>query len=192
MTIKFNDFFGQHEFHAEAISGDEDAAQIATFCYPGAISEAWVPGVAIRVSGITGGSWIGYFLQGKESPNGAELCCAHPDGKHIVVVSRGTPYIVNAADPKDWKEIPIRPVLGYCVAENEGVLILYDYTKVVGLCANGNTWSTLSLSWDGLRSVRAVNGVVEGEGWDASKSAYVPFRIEINTGKSTGGASPQH
>jgi hypothetical protein len=192
MTIKFNEFFSPHEFHAEVISDDEDADKIATFCYPGAIPEAWVPGIAIRVRSITGGSWIGYFLQGKESPNGAELCCAHPDGKHIVVVSRGIPYIVSAADPKNWQEIPIRPVLGHCVAADEGVLLLYDYTKVIGLCANGNAWSTRSLSWDGLRSVRVVNGAVEGEGWDAPTSAYVPFRVDIKTGESTGGASPPH
>lgn len=162
MTFTYNEFFGRIKFDVDTISDDEDANQIATFCYPGAIPDAWVPGIAIRVSAIGRSSWIGHFLQGKESPNGAELCCGHPDGEHIVVVSRGTAYVVSGADPTRWEEIPIRLVLGYYVGVHEGVLLLYDYTKIMGLCASGNTWSIQSLSWDGLRSVRIVDGVAEG------------------------------
>lgn len=190
MTIEFNDFFGQNNFHVTTISPDVDTDQIPTFCYPGAVSESWVPGIAIQVRDISGSVWVGYFLRGTESPNGIEICCAHPDGNHIVVVSRGTPYVVSAVHPKRWEELSIQPVVGYCVGLDEGVLLLYGFTNIIGLCADGSSWRTQSLSWDGLRSVRVVDGIAEGEGWDASTSSYVPFRVDVQTGEFSGGASP--
>lgn len=190
MRMTFSEFFKHPEADIVTISSDDDSGSLPTFCYPGALPEAWVPGIAVRVMPSLGGSWIGYFQEGNMTPHGAQLCCAHPDGRRLVVVSRGAAYVVSMADPTDWEELSMLAVIGYCVAPAEQVLVLYDHMQLLGLCADGLIWSTPILSWDGIRSVEVINGTVIGEGWDASTSKYVPFSVDVRTGASSGGAAP--
>jgi len=190
MDTKFQDIFGNCEFQAEVIPDDQENDSAPSYAYPGGIRGAWVPGLAVRIYEQANQNWVGHFLAGKESPKGLSLCCGHPDGKSVIVVSRGTAFVVRATSPATWLEIEVRPILGYCADNREKNLVLYGYTDMVGMRADGTMWRTPRLSWDGLRSVRIVNSTVLGEGWDASKSAYVPFEVDVTTGASTGGAAP--
>jgi hypothetical protein len=190
MNLNFLDIFGNCEFQAEVLPDDQEDDATPVYSYPGAIRGAWVPGLAVSIVDKARNKWVGHFMAGKESPKGTWLCCAHPDGESLVVVSRGTAFLVRATDPVMWVEIEVRPILGYCADNQQKILILYGYTSMIGLRADGTIWHTPRLSWDGLRAVRVVDSVVMGEGWDASKSAYVPFEVDVTTGSSTGGAGP--
>lgn len=172
------------------IPDDQEDDSTPSYAYPGGICDAWVPGLAVLICDQAEKKWVGHSSAGKESPKGLSLCCAHPDGKGLIVVSHGTAFVVPATDPSTWMGIEVRPILGYCAENREKDLVLYGYTDMVGMRADGTMWRTSRLSWDGLRSVRIVNSFVLGEGWDGSKSAFVLFEVDVTTGASTGGAAP--
>jgi len=191
MTITFQRFFGNVDFSAEILSDNDETPGIPAYSYPGAIPDAWVPGISVMVKNASDvGSWVGHFRQGRESPNGAQLCCAHPDGKNLVVVSRGAPFVVQVKHPAVWKELSVRPVLGYGVAAAEGVLVLYGFSTMMGLRSDGTLWTSRQLSWDEVRDVKVTNGKITGAGWDAPTSSFFPFEVDAWTGESVGGSAP--
>jgi hypothetical protein len=187
--VRFQNVFGSKTFDAHVIDSGEDTS-LRSFTYPGALEDRWVKGTSVRVEPQGAGPWMGHFLAGRESPNAVTLACDHPDEQHLVVVSDGAGYIVSAASPKDWREIPLRPIMGYCVARDRGVLVLFDYVRLIGIARDGATWHTPSLSWDGLRNVQCSGGKVTGQGWDAANSKFVGFEVDVISGKSSGGTSP--
>ncbi|WP_395795591.1 hypothetical protein [Aquimonas sp.] len=176
-------------FLAEVVSSDSESEALS-YCYPGAMLDAWVPGVAVRVVPSSGAEWLGYFMQGKESPNAIDLCCIHPDSERLIVVAKGAGYVVSPKTPTQWEEIPLRPILGHRFDEGSNTLVLFDYTRALGIGEKGYAWKTPSLSWDGLTDVEVKNGVLFGNGWDAASSRFVPFQVRLSDGIHSGGASP--
>jgi hypothetical protein len=185
----FIDFGLSPKFSVEVLHDDEDHGAVS-YCYPGGLKDAWVPGVSLRISPASEDEWVGSFLRGKESPNGIDLCCLHPDGERLVVVSRGAGYIVSPRDPQKWEEIPFRPIVGYVFDSELMVLAMIDYTRVIGIGAKGYLWKTPSLSWDGFEDVKLSNGSLVGKGWDAAASRFVPFEVRLSDGAHNGGSSP--
>ena len=157
---------------------------------PAAFVERGCPGLRFAFTNELTRTGLDTSWPARNHRKGLSLCCAHPDGKSLIVVSRGTAFVVHATNPATWLEVEVRPILGYCADNREKNLVFYGDTDMVGMRADGTMCRTPRLSWDGLRSVRIVNSIVLGEGWDASKSAYVPFKVDVTTGASTGGAAP--
>jgi hypothetical protein len=188
--MKFEKFFGNQTFDAHVWELDEPES-CKSFAFPGALEDRWVAGISIKVEPEDAECWLGHFSAGRVSPSAASFCCAHPDGHRLVVVSRGIGYVVSAINPLDWQELSILPILGYCVASTHKVLVLFGYTRLIGLLPGGTAWKTTSLSWDGLRNVHLVNDKIHGEGWDAPTSSFVEFEVDIETGEAAGGTSPR-
>jgi hypothetical protein len=184
----YQNFIKTTEFAAEVIDADYNG-DIVTYCFPGALQNAWVPGVAVHVIPNNKPSWIGHFMQGKESPNAVSLCCTHPDCKSLVVVSHGRGYVVSAKEPSKWEEISMLPIMGFYFDDTTNTLILQNHTRFLGIQSN-NSWKTPSLSWDELKFVELKNGLLIGQGWDASISKFVNFEVNVQNGSCTGGAIP--
>jgi len=176
-------------FLVEVIPGDGDYDLVSYF-YPGALPDAWGPGVAVKVTPPLGGEWIGYFLQGKEARSAIDLCCIHPDGERLIVVAKGSGYVVSLSDPMKWEEIPFRPILGGRFDAESNTLVLFDYTRAFAINEQGYCWKTAHLSWDGLTEVEVRAGFLIGKGWDAASSELVPFEVRLSDGSHVGGASP--
>lgn len=186
---EFTSFWGGVPFSAEVLHEDGDH-DLVSYSYPGAVRNSWVPGISVKVSPASGEEWVGNFLRGNESPNGIDLCCAHPDGKRLIVVSKGTGYVVSVDDPSQWEEVPLRPILGYAFDADSRTLAMIDYTRVIGVGKEGYIWKTPSLSWDGLKDVEVRNGFLIGKGWNAATSEFVAFEVSLSDGRHSGGSSP--
>lgn len=167
---------------------DEGECDLPQFAFPGAVADAWMPGISVRVSPSSSGEWVGHFSRRMESVKGIDLCCSHPDGDRVVVVSRGTGYIVSAHDPSQWEEIEIYPILGHLFDADSNTLVLFDFIRATGIRKSGG-WRTRALSWDGIMAVEAKDGVLTGQGWDAAESEFVPFEVNLLDGTHSGGAS---
>jgi hypothetical protein len=174
-------------FHAERLP--EPICSNITFCYPGAIPDARVDGVGIEFFPGNGDPWFATFARGNISPNSANFAGAHPNGTHAIVVSKGEGYIVNVSDPIDWKEIPILPIMGVLADELAGVVILWDFVRMICLDKTGIRWKTPRISWDGIKGVSLDEGRVQATIWDAPTSKYVTAYVAIANGELLGGAS---
>lgn len=187
--VEYQSFDKKTDFLVEVVDENHESG-LDTYCYPGALVDAWVPGVAIIVTTSEGIKWHGHFMSGNDSPNGDDLCCIHPNGKSLVIVSKGSGYVVSIENPKNWIELPMRPIMGHCFDDETSTLILYGFTRLYGIQGDGIVWKTKSVSWDGLKSVILKDGKVHGEGWDAPSEKFVPFDVDIISGDSNGGARP--
>jgi hypothetical protein len=52
-----------------------------------------------------------------------------------------------------------------------------------GLC-----WHTKRLSWDGFDQLNVVGDELTGLAWDPMGDSAMPFRVDIRTGRSSGGS----
>ena len=53
---------------------------------------------------------------------------------------------------------------------------------------DGIVWHTRRLSWDGFDQLRIVHGEVTGVAWSPLDDEWQPFRVDLSTGRSTGGS----
>jgi len=187
--MNFQSFNKNTSFSIEIISEYYDD-NIDTYAYPGALINSWFPGFGIMVSLQDSSQWIGRFLAGKESPNGDNFCGLHPNGKSLVVISKGRGYIVSIENPELWEELSLTPIMGHCYDKSTNTLVLYGFTKLLGIQETGVAWKTDSMSWDGLKLIKLQNGLVKGLGWDSTISKDVPFEVKVIDGEIQGGARP--
>jgi len=139
-------------------------------------------GTVVRFSGADGG-WIGNFQRGFMV---ATFALPHPDGFHVIVVSRGALWIVdpvarsaeelNSAIEEAW---PVREPDGY-VFSRQGIAFLR-------IGARGVLWHTRRISWDGFESVQIEAGGITGNAWDAVNNRWTPFKVDLATGAADGG-----
>ena len=65
--IEYKNLSSTAVFRAEVIPEDYEG-ELTTYCYPGAMKDAWVPGVTVLITPASSSQWVGHFLRGKESP----------------------------------------------------------------------------------------------------------------------------
>jgi hypothetical protein len=62
------------------------------------------------------------------------------------------------------------------------------YVEFLGYSDERVPWETPRLSWDGFRNVEVGQGTMAGEAWCAVRGRWLPFSVDVATGRVTGGA----
>jgi len=70
----------------------------------------------------------------------------------------------------------------------EGWVFSRQGTALARLESNGLMWHTRRLSWDGFDQLHIVGDELRGLAWSPIDDTWRPFRVELRTGKSTGGS----
>lgn len=165
----------------------------ALYCFPGAIADGVVDGPIVQI--VRGHEneqpWVGTFADGDLSPNALTGIFTHPNPEWVCVVARGEAYIVNVSDPSQHESVNVVPVMGIVPVPSAGILVLYDFTRLVAFGAKGVKWRTPRLSWDGLRDVSFNGEKIVGTAWDSPGNRWVSFAIDPLNGSFVGGASPE-
>lgn len=134
---------------------------------------------------------MGVFKYGDPSPKALSGVFEWPDSSLVCVVSQGRGYIADTDDPSHCGEVSAFPITAVASIPQRGLVVLCDLLKVIAYSSKGLAWKTPRLSWDGLKLTEATSDVVAGEAWDATADRWVPFSVEVETGKHRGGASPE-
>lgn len=161
------------------------------YYFPGGDQSGGGDGLLVRVHPEAGEPWVGVFKYGYPSPKALSGVFEWPDPDLMCVVSKGRGYIVDANDPSHYSEISAFPITAVAPIPEKGLVILCDFLKIVAYSSKGLAWETPRLSWDGLKILGVTPDVVSGEAWDAAADRWVPFTIEVETGRHQGGASPE-
>jgi hypothetical protein len=130
-------------------------------------------------------SWIGNFQPGICAFNGAFL---HPNRHDVLIVSGGQGYVI---DPEARRLLRTIGGAIEAVYESETLRLLVLDQQGLAFQALGpadQVWHTRRLSWDGFRNVRIHESWIEGEGWDVVDERWTTFRVDLFTGRSSGGA----
>ena len=158
--------------------------------YPAALEEGDRTGVYLRVTREKAGSWIGFFAQGFDSPEVAHGVFSCPDPDWLCAVASGYAYLVDAADPQRWLQVEQRPAVEVRAVPELKLLLFTGFTSITILGESQRMCTTERLSWEGI-SISSIQGsCLIGTGWDAIEDKEVSFKVDLLTGKSTGGAKP--
>ncbi len=134
------------------------------------------------------GSYLVTAALGFKDPSMPTGVFACPTAGHICIVAGGYSYIAPAADPEQVTLLAMKPVVDVIPAEDQNLLLFVGFQTVLAWGPAGLAWETERLSWEGVR-VAEVNGAgLAGFGWDLMRDVEVEFRLDLRTGRHTGGA----
>jgi hypothetical protein len=131
-----------------------------------------------------GKPWVGNFQHGHLSFDGAYQ---HPNNQHVLVVSHGEGYVIDP-QTKELVELAGGGIKSVHVLDDPRLLLLISDIAFEVLGPTGRLWHTRRLSWDGFRNLKIADPEITGEGWNALDQLWQPFKVDIRTGRSEGGA----
>lgn len=131
-----------------------------------------------------GETWVANVQRGL---GGLDLAAPHPSGRGAVVIASGDLYEV---DPVARVARLLLPAIDAAlpVESPEGWILSRQGIALVRYGPAGLTWHTRRLSWDGFDDLRIEGGLVVGGAWSPLDSAWLPFRVDLETGRAEGGS----
>lgn len=144
--------------------------------------------VLLEVRPVEGEPWVGHFIGGSE---GLSAVLPTPNSNVVCVVVDGQGYWVPVDDPRGYSVIDVVPIKRAIVIEKKHLMIFVSFTRLAAYSEGGFSWATNHLSWDGLEIKLITDDRIEGIGWDAAIGEEVNFSVDILSGESEGGSSPE-
>lgn len=194
MKADFVDAF-QHSWTVEILEAPPLIAPVRQYTYPLQIEgeeDALARGaLLLMVRPAIGGAFLATCALGftdPSMPNGVYAC---PNVDELCAVAGGYAYVIDTARPERCTQISLKPVTGVRVLEEQGLLVFVGFHSMAAWGASGLAWETRRLSWEGLRLGDVRDGILHGFGWDLMADKEVAFTVDLRTGESRGGASPQ-
>ena len=138
-------------------------------------------GYVVQLESKMFGTWIGNFQPGLTSFSGAY---EHPDGKHVVIVSGGTIYIV---DPETQVAEESGGSISSVILVSEKNALLFEDSIFLSFIGPHDSWQSKRLSWDGIRNVSVSGEFALGECWRYDDTWH-EFSVSLSDGSHTGGA----
>ncbi len=130
------------------------------------------------------GTWVGNFQPG---PGGLEFAGYHPNGSDVVVIAAGDLWIVHPHERTAVRNLPALEAI-FEVRDPAGWIFSRQGIALARLGPTGILWHTRRLSWDGFDQLQVGQDELTGRAWSPIDDQWVPFRIDIHTGKATGGS----
>lgn len=158
--------------------------------FPVELEEGDRSGVYVRVAPQQGPPWTGFFAQGFDSNQVLSAVCSCPDADSLCVIAGGYAYVVKAGNPAQWLHIEQKPVVEMLALTRQQLILFTGFTSITALGREGVAWTTEKLSWEGVRILGTDGDTLRGAGWDALSDKEVPFEVDLQTGRHTGGARP--
>lgn len=146
-----------------------------------------IPGVIVGIVPYDAERWVGRFQAGIEGISGV---FATPSPDTVCVVVKGEGYWVPVDFPASFEIVRVRPIKQVMSPPGGRILIFVSYTRLAAYGASGCIWITEDLSWDGIQISKLTEGTVRGSSWDSPSERWIPFSVDLYTGKSEGGSSP--
>lgn len=129
------------------------------------------------------GSWVANFKRGNTSLELAQLL---PNGRGAVVVAGGDLWLVDPL--QRTAECVLQQIdAAFEVQNPDGWVFSLNGVALARFASNGIVWHTRRLSWDGFEKLSVAQGEVTGLAWTWINDERRPFRVDICTGRSTGG-----
>ena len=130
------------------------------------------------------GSWIGNFRPGLA---GIDLVHLHPNHVDAVVVSTGDLWVVNVLERRATLLLPAVEA-AFPVLAPDGWIFSRQGLALARLGPQGLLWHSRRLSWDGFDRLAIEGHNLTGLAWSPLDDRWHGFRVELATGRSTGGS----
>lgn len=127
---------------------------------------------------------MGNFAAGHKGPTAAFPL---PGGRRVVVLARGNLWFVDPIT-QEVESMSITVDGVWEIPGSEGALLSVQSLGFARLGPFGIDWFTQRLSFHGFSAVHIKAGEALGLAWDALEEQWVPFEVELSSGRSRGGA----
>ncbi len=134
-----------------------------------------------------GGSYLVTCALGFRDPTMPTGVYACPSTDAICAVAGGYAYLADSKNPDEVALLSMKPVVAVVPVAEAGLLIFVGFQTLLAWGTDGVAWETGRLSWEGVRVTGFSQGEVVGYGWDLMADKEVEFRVDLKTGKHTGG-----
>jgi hypothetical protein len=141
----------------------------------------------LMVRPSSGGAYMVTCALGFRDPSMPTGVFACPHEDDICAVAGGYAYVANASSPERCTQVGLKPVVAVYPAVAAGLLLLVGFHTIVGWSRDGLAWETGRLSWEGVRVTAVDTDEVMGFGWDLRGDVEVEFRVDLRTGRHSGG-----
>jgi hypothetical protein len=154
----------------------------------GGIAGAWTghsEGLVVRFYPKREGKWVANFQPGHGGWNGV---LHHPDGEHIVVVTRGQVYVV---EPEKRQLTLTFPGIEHVVEIPElNAIVFSDGIRFEAIKSDGIWWTSRRVSWDEIRNIKIQGTALHGEASipNVTGNEWAPFTLDLTTGQCEGGS----
>ncbi len=130
------------------------------------------------------GTWVGNFQPGL---GGLQLAGLHPNKRDAVVIAAGDLWVI---DPGVRTAERLLPAIDAAleVRDPDGWVYSRQGLALARFGPEGLLWHTRRLSWDGFDQLSIGNGEVKGLARSPTDDQWYPFRVDLDTGRSTGGS----
>lgn len=159
--------------------------------YPMELEEGDRAGLYARVEPKGRSPWTGFFALGFDSDQAVNAICSCPHPDSACVVAGGYAYIVTASDPELWFRLEQWPVTTLRVLVKQRLILFGGFTTITAIGVSGVSWTTDRLSWEGITLGEIRDNKLHGTGWDAMANREVPFAVDLDSGRHSGGARPR-
>jgi len=181
-----------HPWQAQILPGRPLIAPARQYVYPLAMEEVELGALELLLRVQAGAAQVGMtFALGFADPALPHGLWSCPDPGQLCAVAGGYAYVVRADEPKQWMQVPYRPVTSVHPAVESGLLIFAGFHRLWALGSTGQAWETERLSWEGVRVTEVGGGQLHGFGWDMATDTEIPFRVNLRDGSHTGGSGPK-
>lgn len=131
------------------------------------------------------GTWVANFQRGL---GGIDLAHLHPNKHDAVVVAGGDLWVVDGIARSARCLLPAIAA-AFEVRDPEGWLFNRQGLAFARFGPDGLMWHTRRLSWDGFDQLEVGEREVTGLAWSPMEGRWYPFRVDLHTGRSTGGSA---
>lgn len=157
------------------------------FVYPIAVEEVERGALELMIRPATGEPFLATCALGFASPAVPTGVWSCPDSATLCAVAGGYAYMINTRAPEHWQQVGYRPVTEIRPITDAGLLLFASFHSVEAWGVAGRLWQSRRLSWEGLRLGDATANELRGWGWDMRTDTEVPFVLNLQTGRHTGG-----
>jgi hypothetical protein len=134
--------------------------------------------------------WTGRFEGGYPSPSAVTTVRMGPRPDLLLVVNKGSGYLVPVDDPGAAIELELSPIVGVALSQEDRILLAADFTRLAGFGPEGRRW-TAEVSWDGIELDGVRGGLAHGRGWDAPEGRKTEFVVDVRNGRVIRGVTPR-
>ena len=141
-------------------------------------------GLVVRFYPNQSDPWVGNFLGGMTKYTNV---LAHPNGSDVIVVANGSTCVI---DP-EWRVkrdgIAWEDITAVFSLQQLGLVVFQGLVDFAAIRADNSVWLSPRISWDGFRNIKVHESELTGEAWTAIGDSWVPFTLDLLTGRCSDG-----
>lgn len=139
-------------------------------------------GLVVRFCPKRSDPWVGNFLGGMSDYTNV---LDHPNGTDVIVVAWGETFVIDP-EHRAIREHVASDTQRAIPAPALGLILFQGLVGFNAVRSDNSRWKSPRISWDSFRNINLLETELTGEAWTPIGDTWVPFALDLLTGRCTG------